>query len=198
MSNERQNARPGLVLYGLPHPNDGAGEPSGPPNKYSRELHDKIVKLVQTGFTPEHVAVACGISKSTFAVWLQRGSEGDPWLVEFYEDVEAAMGMAALKNEQRILDGLTIKDACPACGRSDEASPRHRLALSELAIKVAERRDGKNWNKQHNVVVRNELDSFLTDCQHMLPPKTYATLLQIAASRGGEGAVDFGVSDDED
>jgi hypothetical protein len=192
----RDNARPGLVLYG--HPNDDKTSPGGPPNKYSRELHDKIVKLVQTGFTPEHVAVACGISKSTFASWLQKGSEGDPWLVDFYEDVEAAMGMAALKNEQRILDGLTVQDACPKCGRSDEMTPKHRLALSELAIKVAERRDGKNWNKQHNVVVRNELDAFLNDCQQLLPPKIYGTLLQIAARSGGEGPTDYGVTEDDE
>lgn len=124
-----------------------------------------------------------------FAEWLRKGRDGDPWLMEFYEDVEAATGMAALKNEQRIFD-IAPKDACPHCGRSeDTVSLKDRLAIAELSVKIAERRDGKNWNKQHNVVVRNELDSFLDDCQRLLPPKIYSTILQIAASRGGEGQV---------
>lgn len=192
----RQEARPGLVLHGVPHPNDGPTDPGRPPNKYNREVHEKIVELIRSGYTSEHVAAACGVSRSAFADWLRRGREGDPWLIDFYEDVEAATAMAALKNEQRIIDGITTKDACPKCGRSgDTPSLKDRLAIAELSIKVAERRDGKNWNKQHNVVVRNELDGFLDDCQRLLPSKVYGTLLQIAASRGGEG---ISVVTDED
>lgn len=189
----RQDIRPGLVLRGVPHPNDQQ-KPGLPPNRYNREIHDKIVELIKRGFTDIHVAAACGISKSTFADWVKRGLEGDPWLVEFAEDVERARAFAMLKTEESILNGLKSDGSCPTCG---QLSPKERMAAADLALRIAERRDTNTWNKQQNIVIRNELQGFLEDCKRQLPPKTYYAILQIAAGHAGGAGVEAATEEDE-
>lgn len=188
MSNARQDTRPGLDLARVPHPNESP-PPGRPPPKYTREIHEKIVEGIRSGFTPENMAAACGISRSMFRDWLRKGADGDPYLVDFHEDVEAAMAMALLRNEAGIFDGVTPKGACAKCGRSEDApSLKDRLAIAEMRLKIAERRDAKNWNKEQKIVVRNELEGFLADCERLLPPNRYNEILQIAAGRAGATA----------
>lgn len=176
--NNRQAARPGLVLYG--HPNDPPGT-TYPPHKYSKELHDDIVKLIRGGFSPENAARASGLSIAMFTKWLSAGRDGDPWLSDFYADVDQAIAEANLKNERAILDGLTAEDV---------------TKRAELALKIAERRDAKNWNKEIRLTVESQMTAFLDRCA--VDPRladVYSVILEIAA--GSVGAAALGGAEEE-
>lgn len=173
--------RPGLVLHGVPHPNDGPLPPKGPPLKYNREIHESIVEMIRNGATPEHAAAYNRISKTAFYDWIRRGRDGDPYLTEFAEDIEQALAEAKMKLERLVMEG-SIKDA-------------------GLALKALERKDPANWSKTVKHETRNELNGFIEDLLAVANSNphhqfTLTEILQIAARRAPAGSL--GAASEED
>ena len=166
----REDTRPGLVLRY--HPNDGNPQPGAPPHKYNREIHDKIVLGIRSGFTPEHVAAANGISATAFREWIRKGVAGDPWLAEFAEDVEAARAYALLFHEAVIQNTL----------RLDDLTPKERLAQAELSLKVQERIDPNHWSKQVQHIVMSHVDGMMSLLERGLTPKEFEKVCKVLSA----------------
>jgi hypothetical protein len=173
--------RPGLVLHGVPHPNDGPIPGKGPPHKYNREVHESIVDMIRNGATPEHAAAFNRISQTTFYEWIRRGRSEDPYLIEFSEDVEQALAEAKMKLERIVMDG-SVKDP-------------------QLALKALERKDPSNWSKTVKLETRNEINGFLDDLLSRADNNpnyrfTLTEILQIASRRASAGSLGSGADED--
>jgi len=158
-----------LVLYHIPHPNDGHPSPGRPPNKYNAELHSDIVEGIRQGGSPDNVARVCGIGKKMFIEWLAKGRDGDPWLKDFYADVEQAIGEWNMRLERVIHHGHSADGVDP--------------------IKVAERRDPHNWNREIRMSVDSQMNEFLARCA--ADPRlthVFQAILEIAAGATGPAA----------
>lgn len=159
MTDERGHTRPGLVLYEVPHPNDG-NEYRSAPYKYTRGLHEAIVRAVSEGHRPGAAAAAAGISEQTFNDWMLKGERGDPYLSEFYDDIQMAMGQAEVRVTQTVLDAR-IKDP--------------KMALAWL-----ERQRSKHWAPQVKMIVEQEFDELLGRFEKAFPPHVYEKILAVA------------------
>lgn len=183
----RDETRPGLILHGVPHPNDGADSHDGaPPRKYNREVHEKIVAGIEAGYTPEHVAARNGIRIPEFREWIRKGNDGDPWLCDFADDVDAAMALQHLRREKLVNDLMHEE--------TGEKTFKERLALGEFTLKVMAQTDNKNWSKQMTQVIESHTENIITLLEHGLPPRMFEQVLRVLSS-GKAGAVKD-VSDD--
>jgi hypothetical protein len=170
-------SRPGLVVYVPPE-----GDGDKPPNKYTRELHTNLVERLRDGFTPDKVAPYYGLSTATFWKWVQRGRNGDRFLANFAQDVDAAMAEGMMRFEATVIKA----------GAED----------ADIALKVLERRDSTNYNREIKVKVESALVEFLEKlADHpRLPAKYYDVILEIAAeqiSRQALSGAEEGEGDEE-
>lgn len=85
-------ARPRHAANG-PVLNRGAGE-----HMLTPDLQDRLVKMIQGGNYAEVAARACGISKTTFYEWLQRGGRGEQPFASLAAAVEKAAGEAEVRD----------------------------------------------------------------------------------------------------
>lgn len=137
-------ARPGLADD--PHAEHPVNGPmiGSPPAKYTIAVHEAIIAHIKAGNRPIAAAAAAGITSNTFYDWMKRGRSGDPHLVQFYEDVEIAQGVAettalAAVKPMNTMDGENAKwwlERARAAGYSKEVNARVEAALSEFVEKL--------------------------------------------------------------
>lgn len=145
--------RPGVADEGARvHPSQGVKDM---PARYSRALHDEIVRLIKRGRRPPEAAAEAGLPKNTFHQWMQLGREQDPRFYEFTEDIERAEAVA----EGRALDAITGDD------------PDKLFALSPDEAKWwLERARAAGYSKEVATKVNAHLEEFLDRLQAALPP----------------------------
>lgn len=69
---------------------------TGRRTKLTPEVHEQIVAALRLGATHRIAFTSAGIAERTFYEWLERGGAGDePW-AQFAQDVESALGQAAV------------------------------------------------------------------------------------------------------
>lgn len=149
-------SRPG-VDPNTPHPNDGPRPVGKPPARYSQGLHRDIVKLVIEGNTPQTAAASAGLPRSIFNDWMRRGSNGDPHLAQFYEDIERACAVAETTHVEKIRTEGGVDD-------------------SKWWLERARPRD---WAKTVTLQVNAELEGMLLKLQAALPPAQYEQIIGI-------------------
>jgi hypothetical protein len=162
---DRNYERPGLTLYGVPHPNDGPAHKV--PSKYTVGLHKQIVKLVLEGNHPDTAARSCGISAPLFREWMKRGEEEGEGscLYALWCDVDRAFAQAEIGATKVVVEA---------------ANEDPKFAAWWLERAASER-----WNKQTQVIVRGELESFLSKLEAALPPHLFEQVLRVATGRAG-------------
>jgi len=162
---DRNFERPGLTLFGVPHPNDGPAHKV--PKQYTLGLHRQIVNLVLEGQHPDTAARSCGISAPTFREWCKRGEEEGEGscLYALARDVDRASAQAEVGATKCVVDAA-IDDP-------------------KFAAWWLERASSERWNKQTQVIVRGELESFLGKLEAGLPPHIYEQVLRVATGRAG-------------
>ena len=112
------------------------------PTKLTPELHEQIVKLVETGVHPFIAAGCFAVAERTFYEWMARGEDrssrlpSDPAYVQFAQDIRAAERKA-----EAMLVALAVQKAK---GSGD-------------ALAVLARRFGDRWRER--VDVRVELEA---------------------------------------
>ena len=82
-------AEEAYVLH--PETSPSIGEP---PKRYSKAAHERIVLELEKGQRPQGACARAGIPMSVYYEWMRKGRAGDPWLVQFVEDVDIAQGIA--------------------------------------------------------------------------------------------------------
>jgi len=80
----------------------GATAKRGAPLKFSKEVSDKIITLVQNGNYIETASAAVGIHKDTLYNWLRKGASGEQPYADFSDSLQKAVGLAESMDLARI------------------------------------------------------------------------------------------------
>jgi hypothetical protein len=71
------------------------------------EVHDSIVKLIESGNYIEVACQACGISTPTYYNWLKRGEDGEEPFLSFFNAVRDAEAIAETRMVETINEAAT-------------------------------------------------------------------------------------------
>jgi len=140
------------------HPSNGEciGDP---PRKYTRAVHERICEELRKGQRAQGACARAGITTSTFHEWMRRGKEGDPWLREFFEDVEIAFNEAEAKAVDVVVKAM-------------DDDPEHAEWFLERA-----RADG--YSKQVKTAVEGQIRDFMMRLEKALDPATFEKVLAV-------------------
>ncbi len=132
-----------LTIYDLRpgYPKDAPSPDNGfkkLPTRYTEALHAAIVEKVIGGNNAPVAAAACGLPKSEYYAWQQsvRDGEAHPKVVQLFEDLERGYAVAEVK----AVDRVTAPDGSV-----------------ENAKWFLERSRARDWSKQEQLIVKNEL-----------------------------------------
>jgi transposase len=132
----------------------------GRPTKLTDELRDEIVALVEVGNFPETAAEACGVDRSTFYRWKNRGDDGE----EPYRDFCDAIARARAKAKVDLLATVQTHASLPKGGAH--------------AQWLLEKLDRDRFGPQVRVMVANELERYIDVAERVLKRDEFARLLE--------------------
>lgn len=134
----------------LQHPENGAAL-GPPPQRYSRAMHDTIVRHIEQGMRPAQAAAMAGLPANTYYSWIKKGREGHPHLWEFAQDVERALA---------VVEGKAVA-AIVGKGEVFEDSDNAKWFL--------ERRFADGYSKEAATKVNAMLEDFFRRLEQNLP-----------------------------
>jgi hypothetical protein len=150
-------SRPGIEDLGYSHPTPGIGRP---PARYTRAVHEHIVKCIKEGAYPEVAAASAGIGRPEFNEWMRMGREGNVHLAQFAIDVDKAEANLEIDT----VKSLTDKD-------SPFRDPKF----------LTERRFANRWSPKVTTVVQGEIEGILEKLKVGLTEAEYTKVLAILA-----------------
>lgn len=174
---ELLEARPALAVDPDPellHPATSAPPLGLPPRKYTQAVHDVIVEQLKKGQRPQGACAKAGITVATFHEWIRKGKAGDPFLVQFAEDVEIAYNLA----EQRAVE--VVNEAY------DNDDPDQRDV--EQAKWFLERARPDGYSKQVKTAVEVQIKDFLLRLEQALPPRLFEQVLAVYLGQAPDAA----------
>ncbi len=136
-----------------------------PPRKYTRAVHERICDELRKGQRAQGACARAGITTSTFYEWMRRGKAGDPWLHEFYEDVELAFNAAEATAVDVVVESFSTKDV---------------LARdTDNAKWFLERARADGYSKQVKTAVEGQIRDFMMRLEKALDPATFEKVLAV-------------------
>ncbi len=134
-----------------------------PPRKYTRAVHERICDELRKGQRAQGACARAGITTDTFYEWMRRGKAGDPWLHEFYEDVQIAFNEAEATAVDVVVDAFK-KEEKPDV---------------EAAQWFLERGRSEAWSKQVKNAVEGQIQSFMLRLEASLDAPTFEKVLAV-------------------
>lgn len=157
----------------------------GRPPTLDDALLKRVERMLLKGAFFQDAVEAQGVTKQAAYQWLERGREGHPERTELHARFLDVVSRARAK--VKATHAINVSES--ALGRSKRTKMGTLLgnpAESRAYLAIVEPR---RFGPQVRVSVVAELEDFLEDLQHALPPEWYEKALAVAAERVGDEAL---------